>query len=169
MRLRAFVIALLSVAGCSNNDGAAPPGAPTFKPGIQLAGSIQALQAGTMATAFNFAHQQVIWVRVNVAQMDRVTTISFKVITPRGNLMYEADIPYSADASVTTTTLPDVDHPVTVQRAKPVTGGYHLDYPIAIAGTSFTKYPEPGAWQIIAHVSSPEQTYTAPMDVTVVQ
>jgi hypothetical protein len=160
---------LMGVVACSNDGGTAPPPGGTFKPGIQLAGTIQALQAGTMSTSFNFAHQQLVWVRLNLAQIDRVTTVQFKVISPRGNLMYEADIPYSADAQVTTTMLPDIDHPVTVQRAKSATGGFHLDYPIAIAGSSFTKYPEPGAWQVIAHVTNTDQTFTAPMDVTVVQ
>jgi hypothetical protein len=163
------VLCLVGLIGCTTSGSPAVPGATPFQPGIELAGSIQALQAGATTTSFNFAHQDVVWVRVKTARLDHIATISFNVISPRGNLMYEAVVPFSADESVTAIPLPDMNHPVTVQRAKPVTGGYHLNYPIAIAGSSFTKYPEPGAWQIVAQVAETDQRFTAQMDVTVLQ
>jgi hypothetical protein len=162
---RVFVMIGIGLLGCSNGGGNAPPGPSPFKPGIVLAGSIQALLAGMSTTSFNFARQDVLWVRVNVPQMDRVTTVKLQVVSPRGNLFYEATVPFSADANITTTNLPGIDHPVQVHPALAAQGGYHLDYSIAIAGSSFTRFPEPGQWQVIAEVAG--QTFTSTMDVTV--
>jgi hypothetical protein len=142
---------------------------PPFQPGIELSDSIQSLDSGVTSTRFNFSHLGVLWVRLKLPGMSRVSTVQLRVISPSGNLRYEADIPFSPEHDVTTVVLPDVAHPIAVQRAKPAGGGYHLDYPIAIAGTSFTKYPEPGGWQVLAQVEETRQTFSTAMDVAVAQ
>jgi hypothetical protein len=189
--MRAVLCLAIGLVGCvdSNSKGPETTGggpeepltalpAPTanvthaqlpIEPSISLSSSVQLLDAGVTSTSFNFAHLGLLWVRVSLPGMGRTTTVTLKLISPRGNLMYDADLPFSTDSAVKTIRMAHVPHPVVVHPVKQSGGIFHLDYPIAVAGSALTKYPDPGPWQLTALVADTGQTLTVGLDVTVAQ
>lgn len=169
-RTTGLLLLALTLGGCTN-PGAAPPGPPppdlsqTFVAGIQLASDERLLDRGIYATRFNFAYLKDLWVRVGISQMPQMSIVKLTFTNPKGEVFYETSSPFSWDPEMKGMNMPGMDHPITVVRAKAVTGGYLLDRAVPIGGSVFMKYPAEGTWVIMAKVD--ETLYTTEMQVSV--
>jgi hypothetical protein len=192
--MRAVLFIAIAFAGCPDNGPKGPPPGNTtgggtlepatalpaapqnatregvkFTPGVQLSSSVQLLDSGVTSQSFNFVHLGLLWVRIGLAGMGRTTIVSLKLVSDRGNVMHDADLPFTTDPTVTEMNMTGMEHTVLTIPAKQVPGGWYLDYPIAIAGSHMTRYPDPGNWQLIALVQDSGQTFTVPFHVTFAQ
>jgi len=167
-----------TIAGCQNSSLEAgtsdPPGRPEklprpFAEGIELSTTELGLEQGLVATKFNFAQTRDLWVRVKLAGMGRFTRLTLSFIDPSGNVFFEDYLMFSPDANQAQTINMDKEqspvNPTTVFPAKKLVGGLALDHPIAIDGTNFTRYPQPGTWQVRARIGDSPRTFTSQFEV----
>jgi hypothetical protein len=135
---------ILSLAACQNSSPA------PLHEGIKLATTQSQLEQGMISTRFNFANQTDLWVRLEIVHLEGPSRMTLSLIDPSGHVFFDNDFVY-APSVATSMDIPGMAmNPVTVFSAKPIPGGWALDQPIAIAGTMFTRYPQPGIWTVQA-------------------
>jgi hypothetical protein len=136
------------------------PGRP-FAEGIELAATDAGLEQGQVATKFNFVGLRDLWVRVKVHGVRRFTRVTLSFVDPSGNVFFEDYLTFSPDADQA----PGPPPGTVVHPAKKLAGGFALDHPIAIDGTNFTRFPQPGMWQVRARIGDARRTFTSPLEV----
>jgi hypothetical protein len=154
--LRGIAIGLVSLvvaSGCSR-DSLAPPGPSGLVEGIQVADSQSALDTGTLPTQFNFAHLRSLFVRVNLAGIPRTSQLALTLSDPKGTAVYETAAVYSSDSQLTQ-----------MFQAKPVRGGYALDYTIPVSGHVITRHLVAGTWVLEARIDG-TRTFSKSLDVS---
>jgi hypothetical protein len=172
MMHRGACLALLWLSGCT----ATAPGeshtvtqthspVPLFQPGLSFAFSEPLLENGVTSNHYNFATVRELWVRVGVQKVRDISMAKVIFTNPKGEKIYETTSPYSADPSVETMAMANMDHPITVRRAKQLVGGFGLDRLVPVAGTVFTRYPMAGPWVVTAQVDG--QQFSAEIQVSV--
>jgi hypothetical protein len=144
-------------------DLAQPP--PMLTPGIDFSESQALLDAGIVSKQFNFAKTRDLFVRVKVRSMAKVGVEHLKFVNPFGQTVFEANVAFSAEPGMTS--MPG-DPTTNVFPAKPVPGGYLLDYPVPIAGTVFLRNPFQvvGTWAVSAIFDGSNDTPTASLEVS---
>ena len=170
---RTLLMGLATVAlcglGCVQNgepppgQNVGPPPAAQFEPGLTLGTSEPLLEHGVTTKRVNFAHLRELWVRLKLPSMPSDVDVHLEFLAPNGEVFYQTTRHYSTDPSVTE--VPGALHPVAVFHAKPITGGFALDYDIPIAGAVFTRDLRAGAWMVRARVDN--QVFTTEMQVSV--
>jgi hypothetical protein len=139
---------------------------PQFNGGIELSNSQLGLDNGMTSTKFDFFQVRDVYVRVKLQSMSTLITLKLEFLDPAGFAFYETNQLYTTDPSMTMGTMmkPGVP-PSPTMPAKPIAGGYALDYPVPIAGSVFQRFPKPGAWTVRASVDM-LPVYTTPLEVS---
>jgi hypothetical protein len=154
---KGVVVAAILVA-CTNTSTTAPAPAP-FQEGIDLASAQELLDHGGAATQFDLSTVSTLWVRVKLHAAAGVVAVRLNFVGPQGGSVFETSLQFTTDASYRA--MPGTP---SLFVARPLAGGFGLDYPIPIAGTVFTRFPKPGAWTVEATIGG-KQKLTTPMTV----
>jgi hypothetical protein len=170
MTLRRLAAACLTIAltGCNGSvpsmggspPGGGPPGGgstPTpLTPALQFSMTEGGLDHGFVSTRFTLSALRDLWVRALVPSINATAQLDIMFFNPRTELINETHVAYSSDPTVTQMPMPGMDHPLTLFPAKPVPGGWALDYPVPVAGTAFTRLAvvNEGTWTVEAKVNS---------------
>jgi hypothetical protein len=150
--LAACFALVVAGGGCQASVAGGPPDlAPAFRSGIVFSASEAGLESGTLGDAFDFYLLRDLWVRVTLPGMPRVGALTLIFLNPRGNVFHVDGPRFSLEPMMKEIEVPGVEHKLPVFAAKLVPGGYALDYPVAIGGTSFQRFPlREGIWEVRA-------------------
>ena len=170
----ALPLAVLLAAGCLSSSPSTPAGntpqpevpGVAQPPGGQLvfAESEEGLD-GTTVTHVNFGSLRDLWFRLKVTAMPALSKLTVKLFTPQQQLFYQDTFAFSSDPKVKKMAMPAGNPPKGVITAKPIAGGFALDYQVPVAGTIFQKYPQTGSWQVSVVLDGMAGTISAPLDV----
>jgi hypothetical protein len=139
-----------------------------FRPGVYLSDSQHNLDNGAFSSRFNFAHLRELWIRVKVSGMPHMGTLSFVLTDPHGNAVFEGSSAFSPDPNMRQTDVPGALNPVSVFYAKPVTGGFLLDYAIPVSGSVIQRYMRSGTWSIATRVDGAMDALSSTFEVSTV-
>ncbi len=167
------ILCTFLMAGCRNGGtvGGEPPGQP---PGpapagssILLSDSQRSLEAGLTSTSFNFYDLPALWVRVLTPQMPRSAMLRLAFMNPKGVVVYSDESMFTTDPAGGIVMHPVMGSPMSLNVIKPTIRGSALDRSVPVTGTSFTRFPEEGDWQVQATIDGVPGMITSPMQVTI--
>lgn len=150
-----------SPLGVAPSTGSVAP----LSPALSFAASRALLERGIVSQQFNFGTLRDLWTRVTLPGMAQYTTVKLKFYSPRGWLFRSTYAVFSPDPNAAPMDAPGVEHPVDVAAARPLPGGFALDFAVPIAGSPFTKFPEEGTWQVRAEVAGQAEELAVPLTI----
>jgi hypothetical protein len=150
--MRKLWLCALFLAACASQKGSDPgPTQPTpVQPGITVSDDPNDFTKGN---SYGLLTTTALYVRVVEPNLPATTMLGLTFTDPHGELFHEDHSPFTTNTDPTMMMDGLMHMPMKAWPADPLPGGWALIRSIPIAGTNFTRIPQPdGAWGLTADV-----------------